>query len=83
MPIDRYDDHGGLPSADASLRAFMATSQSFIDSYTMLTSHGFKPEDIARSMLAAAINFYQIFEIHQALPETLRLLADSLEDSHN
>ncbi|MBS7670667.1 hypothetical protein [Croceicoccus gelatinilyticus] len=61
----------------------MNTSQSFIDSYTTLTLHGFKPEDVARSMLAAAINFYQIFDIHHALPETLRLLADSLEDSHN
>lgn len=83
LAIDDIPGPGGNPFSDASRRVFMDTSQCFIDSYATLTRHGFTPEDVARSMLAAAVNFYQIFEIHQALPETLRMLADSLEDRHN
>lgn len=59
---------------------FDEAAGSFLESYANLVSKGFPPSTIALAMLGATLNTYKMFELDDDLPNTLRALADQLEN---
>jgi hypothetical protein len=70
------------PTARADMPDYMAfadVSRTLLSSYATLTSNGFSPDTVARAMLGATVNFYEMFGITPDLPDLLRAIAERLE----
>ena len=51
-----------------------------LEGYRKLVGEGFPPGTVAFAMLGATVNLYQMFGITQSLPDTLRAIADRIEE---
>jgi hypothetical protein len=58
---------------------FEDVSRSMLNGYARLTQLGLPGETVAHAMLGATVNLYQMFDMHDDLPELLRALALRLE----
>lgn len=63
-----------------SFEVFGSVSLEFIRGYGRLVASGLPPYAVAQAMLGAAVNFYELYDIGGQLPNTLRALADRIED---
>lgn len=64
---------------ETSLEPFVDVSMRLLEGYAELARAGFRPESVGLAMLGASINFYRMFNLETALPDTLRAMADHIE----
>ena len=63
----------------AAWTSFQSVSANFLDGYARLVTVGFRPDAIGLAMLGATVNLYDMFEMSEALPSTLRTMAERIE----
>lgn len=56
-----------------------SVSRKFLEGYGELIALGFSPQSVGLAMFSATLNFYDIFEMSDALPELLRATAERIE----
>ncbi|WP_068084537.1 hypothetical protein [Novosphingobium rosa] len=71
-----------MPPTDQSpidFSDFSEVAQVFTDSYARLIHNGSPATEIARAMLGATLNVYEMFGLRAELPGLFRNLADEIE----
>lgn len=61
-------------------RDFMAVSNKVLEGYSDLAKRGFRPEALSLAMVGAVVNFHQMFNMSDQLPDILRGVADRLDE---
>ena len=68
------DENSSLHFAD-----FQEISESMMNGYARFVKLGLPGQTVALAMLGATVNLYQMFDMHEDLPDLLRGLATRLE----
>ena len=67
--------------APLSHESFVDVSRMLMQGYSELVGRGMPPSRVADAMLGATINFYDIFGLVDELPDTLRAIAERIEEA--
>ncbi|MBA3055057.1 MAG: hypothetical protein FP826_09010 [Sphingomonadales bacterium] len=62
---------------------FFEISETMMNGYARLVALGHPGQTVALAMLGATINLYEMFGMHEELPELLRVLATRIESKDN
>ena len=54
-------------------------STSLLDGYARLVTTGLRPDAVGLAMLGATVNLYEMFDMSDALPSALRIMAERIE----
>lgn len=56
-----------------------SVSRKFLEGYGELIALGFSPQSVGLAMFSATLNFYDSFDMTDALPDLLRATAERIE----